>query len=111
MPPHPLTNFEIQNHYQNERRFNGVYSRDNLPKIIKDETYIINLHEYTNVGTHCITLYCKQSEIIYFDSFDSIYFDCFEHIPKETVNFTGHKNIKNIHWFHICWQNFTSLLY
>ena len=27
MAPHPLTNFEIQNYYQNEPRFNGVYSR------------------------------------------------------------------------------------
>ena len=32
MPPHPLTNFKIQRHYQNEPRFNGVYSRDNLPE-------------------------------------------------------------------------------
>ena len=32
MPPHPLTNFEIQKYYQNESRFNGIYSRDNLPK-------------------------------------------------------------------------------
>ena len=24
--------FEIQKYYQNESRFNGVYSRDNLPK-------------------------------------------------------------------------------
>ena len=31
MPPHPLTNFEIQKYYENEQRFNGVYSRDNLP--------------------------------------------------------------------------------
>ena len=31
MPPHPLTNFEIQK-YQNEQRFNGVFSRNNLPK-------------------------------------------------------------------------------
>ena len=29
MPPHPLTNFEIQKYYQNESRFNGVYSKDN----------------------------------------------------------------------------------
>ena len=29
-PPHPLTNFEIQEYYQNEPRFNGVFSRDNL---------------------------------------------------------------------------------
>ena len=33
MPSHPLTNFEIQKYYQNEPRFNGVYSRDNLSKI------------------------------------------------------------------------------
>ena len=31
MPPHPLTYFEIQKYYENESRFNGVYSRDNLP--------------------------------------------------------------------------------
>ena len=32
IPPHPLTNFEIQKYYENERRFSGVYSRNNLPK-------------------------------------------------------------------------------
>ena len=42
MPPHPLTNFEIQKYYQNQPRFNGVCSRDNLPKI-KDGAYAINL--------------------------------------------------------------------
>ena len=40
MPPHRLTNFEIQKYYQNEPRFNGVYSRDNLPRI-KDRVHII----------------------------------------------------------------------
>ena len=43
MPPHPLTNFEIQKYYQNEPRFNGVFSRNNLPKTIKDGAYVINL--------------------------------------------------------------------
>ena len=32
MEPHLLTNFEIQKHYENEPRFNGVFSRDNLTK-------------------------------------------------------------------------------
>ena len=41
MPPHLLTNFEIQKYYQNESKFNGVYSRDNLAKI-KDGAYVIN---------------------------------------------------------------------
>ena len=38
MPPHPLTNFEIETYYQNELKFNGIYSRNNLPKI-KNGTY------------------------------------------------------------------------
>ena len=37
MPHHPLTNFEIQKYYQNKPRFNGLYSRDELPDKIKDE--------------------------------------------------------------------------
>ena len=41
MPPHLLTNFEIQKYYQNESKLNGVYSRDNLAKI-KDGAYVIN---------------------------------------------------------------------
>ena len=48
MPPHLSTNFEIQKYYQNESRFKGVYSRDNLPKI-KDGAYVINLDEYSDI--------------------------------------------------------------
>ena len=55
MSPHPLTNFEIQKYYHNLTRFNGVYSRDNLPKI-KDGAYVINLDEYSDIGTHWISL-------------------------------------------------------
>ena len=32
LPFHPLTNIEINEYYTNEPRFNGVYSRSNLPK-------------------------------------------------------------------------------
>ena len=38
MLPNPLTNLEIQKCYQNEPKFNGVYLRNNLPKI-KDGAY------------------------------------------------------------------------
>ena len=50
MPPHPEANFEIQKN-QNKPRFNGVYPRDNLTEI-KDGAYIINLDEYSDIGTH-----------------------------------------------------------
>ena len=56
MPPHPLTNFEIQKYYQNEPRFNGVYSTNNLAKI-KDGAYVINLDEYSDIATHWVALY------------------------------------------------------
>ena len=46
MPPHPLTNFEIEKYYKNEPRFIEVFSRDNMPKKIKDRPYVINLDEY-----------------------------------------------------------------
>ena len=45
IPVHSLTNFEMQKNFQNEPRFNGVYSRDNLPKKIKTGAYVINLGE------------------------------------------------------------------
>ena len=51
VPPHPLTNFEIQNYYQNEPRFNRVFSIDNMPKKIKNGAYVINLDEYADLGT------------------------------------------------------------
>ena len=52
MPSLPLTNIEIQKYYRNEPRFNGVFSRNNFPKTIKDEAYVINLGEYADAGTH-----------------------------------------------------------
>ena len=77
MPPHPLPNFEIQKDYKNKPRFYGVFSRNNLPKKIKDEAYVINLYEYTDVGTHWIALFCNRNKIVYFDSFGV------EHVPEE----------------------------
>ena len=80
----------MKNFYENEPRFNGVYSRDNLPKTMKDGAYVINLDEYADVGTHWIALYVKDNEVIYFDYFGV------EHVPKEIKKFIGHKNIKTI---------------
>ena len=88
MKPHPLRNFEIQKYYENEPRFNGVYSRDNLPKKIKDGAYVINLDEHKDIGTHWIALFCNRKEIVYFDSFGV------EHIPEEIKEFIGNKKIK-----------------
>ena len=83
MPPHPLTNFEVQK----LPTFNGVYSKNSLPKI-KKGAYVINLDEYKSVGTHWIALYVNANNVVYFDSFGV------EHIPKEIRKFIGKKNVK-----------------
>ena len=60
-----------------------IYSRDNLPRKIKDGAYAINLDEYGDVGIHWIVLYNSNIEIIYFESFG-----------VEQNLFDRHKNIK-----------------
>ena len=85
---YPLTNFEIQKHYENEPKFNGIYSRDNLPKRIKYGAYGINLDEYADVGTHWIALYVANNETVYFDNFG------IGHVPEEIKIFIGHKKMK-----------------
>ena len=77
MLSHPLTNLEIQKYYENEPKFNSVYSRDKLPYKIKDEAYIIILDEYSDIGTHRVALYANNNDVTYFDSFGV------EHVPKE----------------------------
>ena len=78
---HPLTNIEISEYYKNEPRFNGVYSRNNLPNKIKKGAYGINLDEYKNTGTHWVSLFAKKKYTVYFDSFGV------EHIHKEINKF------------------------
>ena len=50
--------------------------------------YVINLDEHKNTGIHCVSLFCKKNEIVYFDSFGV------EHISEEIKKFIGNKNIK-----------------
>ena len=74
-------------YYENESRFNGVYSKDNLSKI-KDGEYMINLDKYSDIGTHWVALWVNNNDVIYFDSFGV------EHIPKEIIKFFENRNIK-----------------
>ena len=83
MTPHSITDFEIQKYYRNKPVFNGIYFRDNLPKV-KDRTYVVNLDEYESVETHCIALYVNGNNVTYFDRV--------EYISKELNTFQKKKN-------------------
>ena len=70
MPPNPLTSFEIQKYYENERRFNGVCPRDIWPKI-KDRVYIKNLDECSDIGTYWVALWVNNNNnVTSFNSFE-----------------------------------------
>ena len=76
---------------QNESRFNGVFSRDNLPNTIRSKelgsAYVINLDEYHDIATHWVALYVNNKTATYFDSFGV------EHIPREIMKFIARKKI------------------
>ena len=91
MLPDPLNNFKIQKYNQNKSKFNGVYSRNDLPKV-EDGAYVINLDEHESIETHWITLYMNDNYVKYFNSFEV------EHIPKEIEKFISNKNIK----YYVC---------
>ena len=90
LPFHPLTNIEINEYVIYKPRFNGVYSRNDLPDKIKKGAYVINLDEYANIGTQWIALFVKRKYTVYFDSFG------IEHIPKEINKFIRNDIKSNI---------------
>ena len=87
IPPHPLTNFEIQNFYQNEPRFNGLNSRNNL--LYEKGVYIIKIDEFIVVGNHWTALYALNNDIIFFNSFGV------DHISKEIRRLISDKKYAN----------------
>ena len=64
MPRHSFNYFQVEKYYQNESKFNGIHSINNLPKI-KDGTYGINLEEYKLTEIHWIALYVNGDSITY----------------------------------------------
>ena len=88
-------NLGIQKYYENEPRFNGVYSRNNLPKI-RDWAYVTNLGKHKSKGAHWKALYVNGNNV--WASNNAAYFDSVgvEHILKEIKKFIGKRNITKI---------------
>lgn len=66
-------------YYYGNKRFNGIYVRDNVPGTIKNGTYIINLDGLRDPGTHWVALFCDGHNVTNFDS------SGVEHIPEEIL--------------------------
>ena len=77
-PAHPLSNIEITKYLNYEPRFNGVFSRDKLPRI-KDEAYVIIPNHKQSKLAHQISLFIDRNTAVYFDSFG------IEYTPQEVL--------------------------
>ena len=94
MLSHPLINFEIIKCYQNEPKFNGIYSRNNLPKV-KNGAYVMNLDEGKSIEPRQVSLQVDDNGS---SSYNTTYFDSLvlEYIPidfmlqeKNLVDYTS----------------------
>ena len=98
MPPHPLTNFKIKKYFQNESKFNGVYSRNSLNKR-EDRENVKNFDTYASIGAHWIGLDVKDNNVTYFHSF------AVEPIVKEITKVIRNKyalrNVNKIQAYHL----------
>ena len=83
---HPLNNKKITNFFNYEPIFNGVFARNNLPRI-KDWAYLINLDDKKCKGTHWVSLFIDRNTVVYFAYFQ------IEHIPQEVFSKIRDKSI------------------
>ena len=68
--------------------FNGVFSRNNLPRITEDGGYIINLDDKGRAGTHWVAVHINGDQAVYFNSFG------IEHLPEEILKFVRNKHLR-----------------
>ena len=78
---HLLSSIEITKDFNYEPSFNGLVSRDNLPRI-NDEAYVISLEDKQSKETHCLSLFNDRNTSVYFDFFG------IEYIHEEVLSET-----------------------
>ena len=77
---------ETPNYFNYEPRFNGVFSRNNLPRI-KDGAYVTNLDDNNSKWTHLASLFIDRMATVYFDSFG------IEYVPLQVLHKIRDKSI------------------
>ena len=75
----------MQKYYQNEPKFNRIYSGNKLPKINQHFRNVTNLVKCKLIGTHWIPFYINDNNVIYFDNFGT---------DKKFKRIIGNKSIK-----------------
>ena len=76
---HPLSNIKITNYFNDEPRFNGVFSRNNLPRI-KDGAHVTNLDDEKSKVTQWFSLFSDINTAVFVDFFEA------EYTPQKALN-------------------------
>ena len=84
---YPLSNILINNLLKNLKHFEGCYSKDQIPLIENNKSYIFNLQNSDQKGSHWISLSRKSNNIFIFDSFGV------GHIPNNLYKIYKNYNI------------------
>ena len=86
VPLNPLNNIKITNYLHYEPRLNGLFSRNNLPRI-KDGAFVINLDDTDSKGKHWVSLLIDKNTAVSFESFG------IEYIALEVLNKIRDKSV------------------
>ena len=87
---HLLRKIEITKYFNYKSRFNGVYSKDKLPRT-KNGVYLINLSYKKSKVTHWLSLFIEINTAVCFDSFG------IEYIPQQVLQKIKVKSITHIY--------------
>ena len=81
-----MNKIEVTNYFNFELRFNGTFSRNNLPRI-KDGANVINFDNKKRKVTHWVSLFIDLNLAVYFDSSGIAY------IPLKVLNKIKEKSV------------------
>ncbi|PFX14748.1 hypothetical protein AWC38_SpisGene21072 [Stylophora pistillata] len=100
----PITNIDIQNwvEYLKIPNFGGVISRDRIKDCKTGHSFVINLNESYESGSHWVVIFFGSDLILYFDSFGL-------HPPQEIVTLSN-KHKVNYVFNNTHYQSLTSVL-
>ena len=89
---YPISNFKINEILKNDKNYIGTFSKDNVPILKNNESSIVNLANYEEIGSHWVCYRKIDNKIFHFDSYAVSF------IPDIIKNqYPKHKFICNIY--------------
>lgn len=99
----PLSNIQIEGYFNGRSEFGGVFSKDTLPNIIQNKSYIVNLGDSDTGGSHWCLIYNYNIDVC-------LYFDPFGIVPPKNVLRFMRTSKKHMYYSSLTHQDLNSIL-